>query len=75
MALSSAQRIGEIVAIRTKLKTNKALKDRINKAVSDAFSDHGIVIDPALSPDLIFALPEELADSLSNVILPGGTNC
>lgn len=75
MALSREQRIGEIVALRTKLKANPALRQEIQQSIADIFKKHGIRSDPDLGPDLIFAIPEEVADALADVILPGGTNC
>ncbi|MGO7634186.1 hypothetical protein [Rhizobium leguminosarum] len=75
MTLSSEQRIGEIVALRTKLKVNPSVRKELHAAMSAVLSKHGINYDPELSPELIFALPEEVADALADVILPGGTNC
>lgn len=75
MTLTKEQRIGEIVALRTKLKVQPALRREIHDAVTAVLSKQGIKLDPDISPELIFALPEEVADMLSDVILPGGTNC
>ncbi|RVE88357.1 hypothetical protein [Sinorhizobium meliloti] len=75
MALSPEQRIGEIVALRTKLKVNPSLRNEINNSIGEILKKQGISLDPDLRPDLIFAIPEEVADALADVILPGGTNC
>lgn len=75
MTLSNEQRLGEIVALRTKLRTKPELRSELNSAVSEVLDRNGIKLEPGLSLDLIFALPEEITDALSEVILPGGTNC
>ncbi|MEY9772084.1 hypothetical protein ABIA14_004425 [Sinorhizobium fredii] len=75
MTLTKEQRVGEIVALRTKLKVNPDIRKELNDAMTAVLSKNGIRYDAELSPELIFALPEEVADALSDVILPGGTNC
>lgn len=75
MALSNERRIGEIVALRIKMKTNGALREDLIAAISDTFKKHNVTVDPDLQPDLIIAIPEEVGSQLSEVVLPGGTNC
>lgn len=75
MALSAEQRLGEIVALRTRMKSTNALRIQILAAVSDIYSRHGIKIEDEMLVDLAIAIPEELQNELSEVILPGGTNC
>lgn len=73
--LNDSERLGEIAAIRSKLKSNPQALSVLNSAVADALSNAGIKVDAAISSSLIIALPEELSENLNNVILPGGTNC
>ena len=75
MELSKEQRLGEIVALRTKMRSNPELRTELNDAVRGVLENKGITLDPSISPDLIFAIPEEISDALSAVVLPGGTNC
>ena len=75
MELTKEQRLGEIVALRTKMRTMPELRSELNDAVRDVLAGNGIKLDPGISPDLIFAIPEEISDALSAVVLPGGTNC
>ena len=75
MELTKEQRLGEIVALRTKMRTMPELRTELNAAVVAVLKGKGIVLDPGISPDLIFAIPEEITDALGGVILPGGTNC
>lgn len=75
MTLTKEQRLGEIVALRTKLRTKPELRGELSNAVSETLAKNGIQLDPDISPELIFALPEEISDALSQVVLPGGTNC
>lgn len=75
MELTKEQRLGEIVALRTKMRVMPELRAELNTAIITVLKGKGIVLDPGLSPDLIFAIPEEITDALGEVILPGGTNC
>lgn len=75
MELSKDRKLGEIVALRVKTKTNKALSADLAAAIQGAFAKHGITVDPSMHADLIVALPEEIERQLSDVVLPGGTNC
>jgi adenosylmethionine-8-amino-7-oxononanoate aminotransferase len=75
MALSKDRKLGEIVALRVKTKTNKALNADLTAAIQGAFAKHGIIVDPSMHTDLIVALPDEIERQLSDVVLPGGTNC
>lgn len=75
MALSKESRLGEIVALRIKTKTNRTLQEDLTSAVEGAFKKHGITLDSGLRQDIIIAIPEEIGDQLVNVVLPGGTNC
>ena len=75
-SLSKEQRTGEIAALRGKMKANPALHVELLAALTKTFRDHGIVIDKGVIPDLIVALPEEVSNTLAEVVvLPGGTNC
>jgi hypothetical protein len=75
MALSKERRLGEIVALRIKMKTNTALREDLISAIEGAFKKHKIKVDPGVRSDLIIAIPDEVSGQLSNVVLPGGTNC
>ncbi|MBP2559200.1 3-oxoacyl-ACP reductase-like protein [Neorhizobium galegae] len=73
--LNDSERLGEIAAIRARLKSNPQALSALNSAVSDVFSANGIEVDGSISSSLVIALPEELSENLNQVILPGGTNC
>lgn len=74
-ALSKEQRLGEIMALRTKMKSTTSLRVQVLAAVSDVYAKHGIKIDDTMLTDLSLAIPEELKNDLGVVVLPGGTNC
>jgi hypothetical protein len=73
--LSPSERLGEVAALRAKVKSNASALSRLHTAITDALSSVGITIDPRIGNNIIIALPEEISDNLNNVILPGGTNC
>lgn len=75
MELSPERRLGEIVALRVKAKTNAALQRDLTSAIQDAFKKHGVVVDPDLKTNIIVALADEIDAQLGEVVLPGGTNC
>ncbi|WP_347138871.1 hypothetical protein [Paracoccus sp. SSK6] len=75
MALSENERKGEIAAIRAKLKSKPGSMEALNDAIHTSLSAQGINIDNGLNGGFVIALPEELADNLNQVTLPGGTNC
>lgn len=75
MSLSSERRIGEIVALRVKMKTNQNLRQELISAIENTFKNHNVNIDPNIKSDLIIAIPDEIDGQLSGVVLPGGTNC
>src|SRR5687767_6309850 len=55
MELTKEQRLGEIVALRTKMRTMPDLRADLNDAVRNVLASKGITLDPDISPDLIFA--------------------
>lgn len=66
--------IGEIVGIRSKLRSNEKANRDVRDAIRSALSQNGI--DSSTVVDhLILAVEDELNNSLNEVILPGGTNC
>lgn len=73
--LTAEQRLGEIIALRTKMKSVTALRVQLLGAISEIYGRHGIKIEDEILPDLTLAIPEELQNELEAVILPGGTNC
>lgn len=73
--LTAEQRLGEILALRAKLKSTTALRVQVLAAVSEIYGRHGVAIDDDMLADLTIAIPEELQNTLAEVILPGGTNC
>lgn len=75
MELPKERRLGEIVALRIKTKTNSELQNDLIAAIDDTFKKHNVIVDPGLKSHLIVAIPDEVGDQLSDVVLPGGTNC
>ena len=75
MSLSKERLLGEAVALRIKTKTNPAIQSDLASAIESVFSKHGIKLDPGLTSELVIAVPDELGGQLSDVVLPGGTNC
>lgn len=73
--MSEDLRIGEIANIRAKVKSSAVIHVEMIAAVTEVLGRHGIVPDNSVVADLTIALPEEIADTLNAVILPGGTNC
>lgn len=73
--LTREQRLGEIAALRIKIKTNSVLRQDVSSAIIDALKKHGITLTSELQSDIILALSDEIDGQLSDVVLPGGTNC
>jgi hypothetical protein len=73
--MSKEQRLGEIIALRTKMKSMTALRLQVLAAIAEIYKQHGIEIEDSILSDLAIAIPEELKNDLGVVILPGGTNC
>jgi hypothetical protein len=73
--LTKEQRKGEIAALRARIKANPALHVEVLAALVGAFRQNGITIDGRVVADLTIALPEEVTNEMTNVVLPGGTNC
>lgn len=73
--LSKERRLGEVVALRVKAKTNRALQADLTAAIEGAFKKHNIALDPEVKGDLVISIPDEIGDELNDVVLPGGTNC
>lgn len=67
-------RIGEIVGIRSKLRSNNKANREVREAIRGALSANGIECSGVMH-QVIIAVEDELNNSLNEVILPGGTNC
>ncbi len=69
-------RIGEITAVRTKIRANPALHIELLAAISKTLREHGVYPDSRIVADISLALPDEITQELDiAVVLPGGTNC
>lgn len=56
-------------------KTNPQLQSDLASAIEQAIIKHNIKLDPGVKSELVIAVPDELGGQLSDVVLPGGTNC
>lgn len=72
--LDDDKKIGEIVAIRAKLRSNESALRDLRNAISDTLNKHGIDATD-VGDHMILCVEDELNNSLNEVILPGGTNC
>lgn len=71
-----AERIGEITAVRAKVKANPALHVELLAAIIRTLREHGVKPDDRIISHLWIAIPEELTDEFAKMVdLPGGTNC
>lgn len=73
--LTKEQRKGEITALRARMKANPSLHVEVLAALVSTFRANGITIDGRVVSDLTIGLPEEVTNEMTNVVLPGGTNC
>ena len=74
--LDKRARIGEITAVRTKIRANPSLHVELLGAIVKTLRENGVQPDKRLISDLVIAIPDELTAELGKeVVLPGGTNC
>lgn len=73
--LNEQQRAGEIIALRTKIRSEKGLEKELKENIKKVLDKHGVKIDKDIADNITIALSDEITKLLLAVDLPGGTNC